>query len=125
MKAQHPRQSFIPPIESAQKKSKIAKLLGLFGLAFQKQLEGDDSPKTIAKQRLLSVLQNDRMNISPGKMDELRHRIYNDLVQLISKYGEIDMDKPDFKIDLLTDSHGKMQFVSNILINRIHQDKSN
>ena len=45
--------------------------------------------KNIAKNRLQQILVHDRVNLPPGKMDRLR----DDLVQVISKYVEIDQDR--------------------------------
>ena len=41
---------------------------------------------SVAKNRLHLVLVHDRSDLSPGKMDQLK----DDLIQVISKYVEID-----------------------------------
>lgn len=45
----------------------------------------------VAKNRLQLVLVHDRVDLSPGKMDQLK----DDLIQVISKYVEIDQDGID------------------------------
>jgi cell division topological specificity factor len=45
--------------------------------------------KNVAKNRLQQILVHDRVNLPPGKMDRLR----DDLVQVISRYVEIDRDR--------------------------------
>jgi cell division topological specificity factor len=58
----------------------------------------DSKSRDIAKNRLRQVLVHDRVNLPPGKMDRLR----NDLVQVISRYVEIDQERMDVS---LTDSN--------------------
>ena len=48
----------------------------------------------VAKNRLQFVLVHDRVNLSPGKMDQLK----DDLIQVISKYVEIDRDHMDISL---------------------------
>ncbi|MBN1991308.1 MAG: cell division topological specificity factor MinE [Anaerolineae bacterium] len=48
----------------------------------------DAGSSDVAKNRLQQVLVHDRVNLSPGKMDHLKH----DLAQVISRYVEIDQD---------------------------------
>ncbi|MBN1219281.1 MAG: cell division topological specificity factor MinE [Anaerolineae bacterium] len=43
----------------------------------------------VAKTRLQKVVSQDRVKLSPGRMNHLR----DDLVQVISKYVEIDCDQ--------------------------------
>lgn len=52
------------------------------------RLIGRKQPTTreVAKNRLQLVLVQDRVNLPPGKMDRLK----DDLIQVISKYVEID-----------------------------------
>ena len=45
--------------------------------------------KNVAKNRLRQVLIHDRVNLPPGKMEQLR----DDLAHVISKYVEIDQDR--------------------------------
>ena len=47
--------------------------------------------KDIAKDRLKVVLVHDRIDLSPGKLEELKE----DLIEVISAYLEIDYDKID------------------------------
>ena len=48
----------------------------------------------VAKNRLQFVLVHDRVNLSPGKMDQLK----DDLIQVISKYVDIDRDHMDISL---------------------------
>jgi cell division topological specificity factor len=48
----------------------------------------------IAKNRLQLVLVQDRVNLSPARMDQLK----DDLIQVISKYVEIDKDGIDIAL---------------------------
>ena len=48
----------------------------------------------IAKNRLQLVLVHDRVNLSPGRMDELK----DELIQVISKYVEIDQTGIDISL---------------------------
>lgn len=61
------------------------------GLAdfFRKKSSG-----SVAKDRLKLVLVSDRANCSP----ELMEQIKNDIIQVISKYVEIDLEGLDIKI---------------------------
>lgn len=56
---------------------------------FRKKSSGD-----VAKDRLKLVLVSDRANCSP----ELMEQIKNDIINVISKYVEIDADGLDIKI---------------------------
>ena len=49
------------------------------------------SSKDIAKDRLKVVLVHDRINLTPGKLDQLKE----DLIDVISAYFEIDYNKID------------------------------
>lgn len=60
-----------------------------FGEFFKKKSSG-----TVAKDRLKLVLVSDRTNCSPDIMEQLK----NDLINVISKYVEIDTDELDIKI---------------------------
>ena len=57
------------------------------------RLFGQGEPKsgTVAKNRLQLVLVHDRINLSPGKMDQLK----DELIEVISKYVEIDQEGID------------------------------
>ncbi len=49
---------------------------------------------TVAKKRLQLVLVQDRVDLSPGRMDQLK----DDLIQVISKYVEIDKEGIDIAL---------------------------
>ena len=49
----------------------------------------------MAKDRLKMVLVSDRANCSPEIMEQIK----NDIIQVISKYVEIDIDGLDIKIE--------------------------
>lgn len=68
------------------------------GLAdfFRKKSSG-----TVAKDRLKLVLVSDRANCSPEIMEQMK----NDIIQVISKYVEIDIEGLDIKITQ-TESEG-------------------
>ena len=63
---------------------------------FRKKASGN-----IAKDRLKLVLVSDRANCSP----EIMEKIKNDIIQVISKYVEIDLEGLDIKITQ-TESEG-------------------
>lgn len=48
----------------------------------------------VAKNRLQFVLVHDRVNLSPGKMDQLK----DELIQVISRYVEIDREHMDISL---------------------------
>ncbi len=50
--------------------------------------------KDIAKDRLKVVLVHDRINLSPGKLEQLKE----DLIDVISAYVEIDYNKIDVSL---------------------------
>ena len=52
------------------------------------------SSGSVAKDRLKLVLVSDRANCSPEIMEQMK----NDIIQVISKYMEIDMEGLDIKI---------------------------
>ena len=62
--------------------------MGLLDL-FKKKTSGD-----IARDRLKLLLVSDRANCSP----EIMEKIKNDIIQVISKYMEIDSDGLDIQI---------------------------
>ena len=53
------------------------------------------SSSNVAKDRLKMVLVSDRANCSPEIMEQIK----NDIIQVISKYLEIDIDGLDIKIE--------------------------
>jgi cell division topological specificity factor len=57
---------------------------------------GRDEQKSrqVARNRLKVILVHDRVNLSPGKMDQLK----DDLVEVISRYVEIDRDGIDIAL---------------------------
>ena len=57
---------------------------------FRKQFSSN-----VAKDRLKMVLVSDRANCSPEIMEQIK----NDIIQVISKYVEIDIDGLDIKIE--------------------------
>ena len=61
----------------------------------------------VAKNRLQLVLVQDRVNLSPARMDQLK----DELIQVISKYVEIDRNGIDIA---LTNSNRKSQLIANI-----------
>ncbi|MFQ5611057.1 MAG: cell division topological specificity factor MinE [Anaerolineae bacterium] len=53
------------------------------------------SSRDLAKERLQLVLVQDRVNLSPAKMQLLK----GDLIEVISKYVEIDRDGIEISLD--------------------------
>ena len=53
-----------------------------------------ENSSTVAKNRLQLVLVHDRVNLSPGKMEDLK----DELIQVISRYVDIDSDGIDIAI---------------------------
>ena len=53
------------------------------------------SSSNVAKDRLKMVLVSDRANCSPEIMEQIK----NDIIQVISKYVEIDIEGLDIKIE--------------------------
>ncbi len=53
------------------------------------------SSSNVAKDRLKLVLVSDRANCSPEIMEQIK----NDIIHVISKYVEIDLDGLDIKIE--------------------------
>ena len=49
---------------------------------------GESKSGSVAKNRLQLVLVHDRVNLSPGKMEQLK----DELIEVISKYVEIDQE---------------------------------
>lgn len=86
---------------------------------FKKKNSGD-----IAKDRLKLLLISDRANCSPDIMEMIK----NDIIQVISKYMEIDAEGLDIQITQ-TDSDGGNGAVpalfANIPIKDMHHKKAN
>lgn len=55
---------------------------------FQRLLGNEPKSRDIAKDRLQLVLVQDRVNLPPDKMNQLK----DELIQVISKYVEIEQD---------------------------------
>lgn len=62
--------------------------------AWYQKVFGKTSSKDIAKERLKLVLLHDRMDISPQLLDQLK----NEIVEVLSKYIEIDEDATDVEV---------------------------
>lgn len=69
----------------------------------------EPSSREVAKDRLQLVLVQDRVNLSPDKMTELK----DELIKIISKYVEIDQDGIDIS---LTKSGRQSRLTANIPI---------
>lgn len=74
---------------------------------FRKKSSGN-----VAKDRLKLVLVSDRANCSP----ELMEQIKNDIIQVLSKYVEIDKEGLDIKIEQ-TESEGNNGVVPALFAN--------
>lgn len=61
---------------------------------FSRLFGKNETSSSVAKNRLQLVLVHDRVNLSPGKMDDLK----DELIQVISKYVEIDQDGIDISL---------------------------
>ena len=66
------------------------KLLGLF-----RQAEEADNSKDVARNRLRVVLMQDRTNLTPQLLERMR----GELVELLSKYLEMDKDALELNLD--------------------------
>ncbi|MCB9639298.1 MAG: cell division topological specificity factor MinE [Myxococcales bacterium] len=89
------------------------KLSSFFKL-WNKEQDSEKNAKSVAKQRLQFLLVHDRVHLSPGQMDELR----KDLLEVLSRYVEIDEQALDVELKTLPDSR-KMALVSNIPVRRV------
>lgn len=69
----------------------------------------EPSSREVAKDRLQLVLVQDRVNLSPDKMTELK----DELIKIISKYVEIDQNGIDIS---LTKSGRQSRLTANIPI---------
>ncbi len=81
-------------------------------LGILQKLFGRERTKKTAKQRLQIVWIHDRSDISPGLMEELR----KDMIEVLSKYMEIDTDNIEMELDKANKS---VAFVANIPVVRI------
>ena len=73
------------------------------------RLLGRNEPnsRAMARNRLKVILVHDRVDLSPGKMEQLKH----DLAIVISKYVEIDQDGIELALtDTNRQSHLTAQF---------------
>ncbi|MBQ1458305.1 cell division topological specificity factor MinE [Butyrivibrio fibrisolvens] len=82
---------------------------------FKRKSSGD-----VAKDRLKMVLVSDRANCSP----EIMERIKSDILEVLSKYAEVDKDQLDIRITQMeTDETGANSvpaLYANIPIRNIH-----
>jgi cell division topological specificity factor len=83
-------------------------------LDFLKQFwnRDSDSSKQIAKDRLRLVLVHDRVNVSPSLLEALKE----DLLEVISKYMEIEEDGLEVNLDR---SENSVALVANIPVRRM------
>ena len=70
----------------------------------------------VARNRLKVVLVHDRINISPEIMENMR----NDIVKVISKYVDIDMNAMEMS---LANDDDSVALVANISVSRMKHDK--
>ena len=66
------------------------KLLGFF-----RQAEEEENSKDVARNRLRVVLMQDRTNLTPQILERMR----GELVELLSKYLEMDKDALELNLD--------------------------
>jgi len=76
-------------------------MASFFDRMFGRNREGSS---TTAKDRLRFVLQYDRINIPPEKMEEMKREI----LEVISKYVEIDREKVDIALEQRDRDHTKI-----------------
>lgn len=82
-------------------------------LEFLARLLGtQDGSKTKAKERLRLVLVHDRSSLSPGLLDELKE----ELIQVITKYMEIDESGLEVNLDQSDES---VALVANIPVKNV------
>ena len=81
--------------------------MGLFSDFFKRKNSGN-----VAKDRLKMVLVSDRANCTPDVMEKIK----NDIIQVLSKYVEIDLEGLDIKIDQ-TESDGNNGMVPALFAN--------
>ena len=76
-------------------------MASFFDRMFGRNREGSS---TTAKDRLRFVLQYDRINIPPEKMEEMKREI----LEVISKYVAIDREKVDIALEQRDRDHSKI-----------------
>lgn len=81
---------------------------------FNKLFRDNTTSKDMAVERLRLVLIHDRAGISPGLMEALKE----DLIQVISKYMDIDKESMDVS---LNSSEMSASLVANIPVKRIRR----
>ncbi|GAB4458883.1 MAG: cell division topological specificity factor MinE [Anaerolineae bacterium] len=74
---------------------------------FSRFFRPKENSSSVAKNRRQLVLVHDRVNLSPGKMDELK----DELIQVISKYVDIDRDGIDIT---LTENNNQSRLTAQI-----------
>ena len=72
----------------------------------------DGNSKNVAKERLRLVLVHDRADISPQLMEDLK----SDLVKVISKYMEIDVNSLEFSLD---SNDNQVALIANIPVKKM------
>ena len=77
-----------------------------------KWFQKNEKPGDIAKRRLQLVLVNNRAGLSPDLMERMK----NDVIRVLSKYIEVDMNTTSFDWERSDDS---IALVSNIEIKRV------
>lgn len=80
----------------------------------QQWLQGDEPSSHVAKRRLQLVLVNNRVGMSPDMMDSLR----SDIISVVSKYFEINMDTTKIAWERSGES---MALVSSIEVKRVRR----
>jgi len=82
-----------------------------------------ENSKEIAKERLKLVLIHDRSNVSPEVLETLR----NEIIEVISKYIEIDRDEMDIQLTKTLTEEGERivpALVANIPIKAVKHNIS-
>jgi len=77
-----------------------------------------ENSKDIAKERLRLVLVHDRSNVSPEVLDQMR----NEIIEVISKYIEIDREEMDIQLTKTQSDDGERivpALVANIPIKKV------
>lgn len=82
---------------------------------FGKLFGGSDGSKNKAKERLRLVLVHDRASLSPGLVEALKE----ELIQVISKYMEIDEDGLEVNFDEGDDS---VALIANIPVKNVKRN---
>ncbi len=83
---------------------------------FAKLLRGSDNSKDQAKERLRLVLVHDRASLSPGLLESLKE----DLIEVLSKYMEIDEPGLEVNFDKSDDA---VALVANIPVKNVKRKK--